>query len=422
MGRNFRLFWAGETVSLFGSQITVLALPLAAISVLDAGAFELGLLGMTSYLPFLILALPAGIVTDRCRRRPLMIAANLVQAAAIGLIPLLVVLGELTLDRLLAAAFAAGAGRVFFELAYRSYLPSLVPTGQLTAANARLSSSESLAEVGGPAAGGWLVSALGAPFALLVDAVSFVVSTVTLGRIDAAEPQPGRPAQPARGVRAELADSFRFTFASPYLRAFLGEAATYNLFWQIVQTLLTLYAVQTLGLSPAALGLVLAVGSAGALLGAVLAGPLASRIGLGRTVVAAAVVGDAAPLVLPFVGPGPAAAVVLGAAFFVRGIGITGCNVHVMAIRQTVTPHRLLGRTVAAYQLVGYGVIPIGALAGGVLGQHLGLRPTLLLAVVGLLSTCLWLIFSPVRRASSLTEIAESIEREAEVVRHRRMG
>lgn len=420
MEGNFRLFWAGETVSLFGSQITVLALPLAAIAVLDANALELGLLGTASYLPFLVLALPAGIIVDRCRRRPLMMGANLVQAAALGLVPAFVAVDRLTMGWLLVAAFLAGAGRVFFELAYRAYLPSLVATGQLTAANAQLTSSESLAEVAGPAAGGWLVSLFSAPFALLADAVSFLVSTVTLSRITVREPRPAPPLR--RGAGSDLAESFRFTFASPYLRAFLGEAATYNLFWQVIHTLLTLYAVQTLLLSPAMLGLVLAVGSVGAVLGAMLTGRIADRIGLGRTVVAAAVIGDAAPLVLPFLSPGPLAAVLLGAAFFVRGAGVTGCNVHVMSIRQTVTPSRLLGRTNAAYQLVGHGVIPVGALAGGLLGQHLGVRETLLLAVIGLLGTCLWLIFSPVRRANTLSEIAETMQREAEDVRHRRMG
>lgn len=400
--RDFHFVWAGESVSLFGTQVTQLALPLTAVTTLHAGPGQLGLLGTAEYLPFLILGIPAGVLVDRRRRRPVLVASNLVQAGAIGTVPVLAALGQLTFTLLCAGALAAGAGRAFFLVAYRSYLPAVVPTSHLTFANSRLSASESAAEIGGPGIGGVLVQAFGAPYALLLDAVSYVASALGLGAVRQREPV---PTPDTTALRTQIAEGFRFTFANPYLRAFAGEAASYNLCWQVVQTVLVLFAVQRLHLSAALLGLVLSVGAVGALLGAVFTGRVADRIGLGRTLVGAAVIGDLAPLVLPVTPPGRAAVILLGAAFFVRGIGITGCNVHTMAIRQTITPDRLRGRTNAAYLLLVYGVVPVGALAGGWLGDTAGLRTTLLIGTLGLLSTALFLIFSPVRRVHRLVNL-----------------
>ncbi len=401
--RDFRCLWAGESVSLLGSEVTRLALPLAAVVTLHASAGQLGLLGAAAYAPFLVFGLPAGLWVDRHRRRPVLIVADLGQLAAIGSVPLLAVLGALSVPALLIAAFAAGTFAVFFELAYRAYLPAIVPVEALTGANSRLTASESAAEIGGPGLGGVLAQVFGAPYALLLDAASFLFSAIGLASIRQREQPPVRDPAP---LRAQVADGFTATFRDRYLRAFAGEAGSYNLCWQIVQTVLVLYAIRELHLDPGRLGLVLAIGAAGALLGALGTAATARRFGLGRTVIAAAVIGDAAPLALPFLQPGALAAPLLAAAFFVRGIGVTGCNVHVNAIRQTITPDRLLGRTNAAYRLLVYGAVPVGALLGGWLGSTFGLRTTLAVGTTGLLSTALFLIFSPVRHVRELSDRA----------------
>jgi MFS family permease len=400
--RDFHRLWAGESVSLLGSEVAGLALPLTAVTTLHASVGQLGLLGAASYLPFVVLGLPAGLWVDRVRRRPVLIAADLGQLLAIGAVPLLFVLGRLTFGGLLAAAMSAGAMRVFFLVAYRAYLPAVVPTANLTTANSRLTASESVAEIGGPGLGGLLVQLIGAPYALLVDAGSYAASVVGLVGVRHHEEQPQHDPAP---LRTQVADGFRFTFASRYLRAFAGEAASYNLCWTIVQTVLVIFAVRVLGLTPGALGLALSIGALGALLGALFTSRISNRIGLGHTLVGAALIGDLAPLGLPFTPAGSWAMPLLATAFFVRGAGVTGCNVHVAAIRQTLIPEQLRGRTNASYLLAVAGVIPLGALLGGWLGTAIGLRPTLAVGTLGLLSTAMFLIFSPVRTVTRLTDI-----------------
>lgn len=398
---DFRRLWAGESISLLGTEITALALPLLAVVTLHATPGQLGLLGAATYAPFLLLGLPAGLWIDRKRRRPILIAADLGQAASVAVIPLLAALGQLRMGGLLAAAFAAGSFRVFFELAYQAYLPAIVPPAALTVANSRLTASQSVAEIGGPGLAGLLVQVVGAPSALLADAGSFLASVAGLSAIRQTEQQP--PRDPAR-LRSQIAQGFSVTFGNRYLRAFAGEAASYNLCWQVVQTVLVLFVIQRLHVSPTGLGLILGLGAVGGLLGAVVTAPVAERVGLGRTLIAAAVVGDVAPLILPLLSPGLWAPPLLAASFFVRGLGVTACNVHVNAIRQTITPSQLLGRTNAAYRLLVYGFVPVGALLGGWLGSSLGVRTTLAIATVALLSTSLFLACSPVRQVRRLED------------------
>lgn len=399
--RDFRYLWAGQSVSLVGSEVTWLALPLAAVVTLRASPAQIGLLGAASYAPYLVFGLPAGLLVDRFRRRTVLIIADLGQMIAIGSVPVMAALGVLSIPALLAAAFTAGTFAVFFELAYRAYLPAIIPVTALTAANSRLTASESAAELAGPGLGGLLAQVFGAPYALVLDSLSYLVSAAGLACIRQREPALARDPLP---LRAQVTDGFAATFRDGYLRAFAGEAASYNLCWQIVQTVLVIFAVRELRLSQGILGLALAVGAGGALFGALGTSAAARKFGLGATVITAAIIGDASPLVLPFLQRGPLAAPLLGLAFFCRGIGVTGCNVHVNAIRQTVTPDRLLGRTNAAYRLVVFGVVPLGALLGGWLGSALGVRATLTIGTVCLLSTSLFLIFSPVRRVSELPD------------------
>jgi MFS family permease len=399
--QDFRRLWAGQSVSMLGTEVTLLAIPLTAVVTLHASAAQVGVLGAATYAPYLAFGVPGGLVVDRYRRRTILIISDIGQFAAIGSVPLMAALGVLSMPALLAAAFIAGSFAVFFQLAYSSYLPAIIPVDALTAANSRLTASSSAAEMGGPGLGGLLAQAFGAPYALILDSLSYLVSALGLSRVRQREPQPERDTLP---LRAQVAEGFTATFRDGYLRAFAGEAASYNLCWQAVQTVLVLYAIRELRLSQGTLGLTIAVGAVGALLGALGTAAVARRFGLGATLIATAVIGDAAPLALPFLRPGLLAAPLLGAAFFVRGIGVTGCNVHVNAIRQTITPDRMRGRTNAAYRLLASGVVPLGALLGGLLGTTLGVRTTLAIATVCLLGTSMFLVFSPVRRVRTLTD------------------
>lgn len=400
--RDFRFLWAGETASLVGTQVYQLAMPLTAVLTLDATPVQLGVLGALTFAPYILLGLPAGLLVDRWQRRGMLILSNLGQAVAIGAIPLLAALGQLTFNRLLLFACVAGTARVFFTIAYRSYLPAIVPPEHLTGANSRLTASESVAEIGGPGLGGALVQVVGAPFALVVDAVSYLASALGVGAVRSREKPPEVDPTP---LRSQVSEGFRFTFTSPALRAVLGEAASYNICWQIVLTILALFAVKELDMSPGTLGAMLSVGAVGALLGAALTDRLAHRVGLGLTLVLAAVIGDLAPLLLPVTHRGPWAAPLFATAFFVQGFGITACNVHTMTIRQAITPQRLLGRTNAAYLFVALGVKPVGSLLGGWLGARFGLRTALLVGTLGLLSTSLFLVLSPLRKVRTLESI-----------------
>ncbi|MFD8232882.1 MFS transporter [Streptomyces sp. NPDC059696] len=401
--RDFNFVWAGETASLVGTQVYQLAMPLTAVLTLDADPAQLGLLGALTFAPYVILGLPAGVLVDRWQRRGVLILSSLGQALSIGAIPLLAALDLLTFGRLLTLACLAGTARVFFTIAYRSYLPAIVPPEHLTGANSRLTASESVAEIGGPGLGGALVQLIGAPFALLVDALSYLASALGVSAVRKREKAVRVDPAP---LRSQASEGFRFTFSSPYLRATLGEAASYNLCWQIVLTILTLFAVKELHMSPGTLGLMLSIGAVGALLGAAFTDRLAHRVGLGRTLVAAAVLGDLAPLLLPVAHRGTWAAPLFAVTFFVQGFGITACNVHTMTIRQRVTPEQLLGRTNAAYLFVALGMKPVGSLLGGWLGTHLGLRGALVVGTVGLLSTSLFLILSPLRTVRTLDSLS----------------
>ena len=406
--RDFARLWLGESVSAVGSQITLLAVPLVAVQLLEATPGQMGILGALGTVPYLLFAVVAGVWVDRSRKRPLLIGAHLGEAVLLLLIPALALLEVLRLGHLFAIAFGLGIGKVLFEVAYQSYLPQLVRRDDLVQANSRLSASTSVAEIGGPGLGGLLVSAVTAPIAVAVDAVSFLISAVALSRIRRPEPEP-TPAEPRRRLRTEVAEGFRETFRNRYLLAFAGEAATYNVAWSAMNALLVLWAVRELGLSPATLGLLLSVGSVGALLGALLTERLARRIGLGRAMWTSAVVSNVGVLLIPAAGGPPALLLgVLGTAFFLQGLGITGTNVHTYAIRQAVTPVAMLGRSSAAYRVLTYGFVPLGALLGGLLGETIGLRPALLVSALLLFPSWCWLFFSPARSLRTLPAAPES--------------
>jgi predicted MFS family arabinose efflux permease len=399
---DFAKLWAGESISLFGSHVTELALPLTAVLTLDATPGQLGFLGAARFAPFLVVTLLAGVWADRSRRRPILIGANIGRAAALALIPLLAATDQLRIEHLYSIGFMVGALTVLFDVSYVTVVPSLVRRDELVEANSVMQASASVAEVGGPGLGGMLVSAFSAPVAIALDAASYVVSTLTLVGIRKPEPLPQRGSEPAK-VSSQIREGLSVTFGDPLLRAMAISAGLYNLFEQSIFVLLALYVTRDLNLSPATLGLVMSLGAAGALLGSVLANRIGRRMGIGRAYVWAHAL-DLALLLLPLASELSYPAVLLAAAFIINGVALGLTNVYSVTLRQTLTPGRLLGRMNASYRFLTYGAIPIGALIGGTVAEAIGVRNAIALGAAGFLIALVVLLMSPMRNLVTLPD------------------
>lgn len=396
--RDFLKLWAGEGISLMGSQVTELALPLTAVLLLGAGPGEMGLLGAARFAPYLLLTLPAGLFADRHRRRPILVWANLLRAGLIGAVPMLALTDSLSLPVLYLVAFALGGMTVFFDVTFWSYLPAVVKRDQLIEGNSRLMAASSVASVGGPGLGGILVQLLSAPVALAVDAASYLVSAFSLVAIQRTEPIPARTDE-GRSIARDLHEGLQTVIGHPVLRSLAATAGAYNLFNAWIEALFVYFAITVLGLSPAAVGFILASSAIGALIGALAAGPAARRIGIGPAVVWAVVVECAAMLPIAFArGPEPFVWAILAGAFFLNGFGVSLSSIQAITLRQTVTPEHLLGRMTATYRFIGYGGIPVGAALGGLAGELLGARGAILLGSLGLLSAVAFVVASPIAR------------------------
>jgi MFS family permease len=401
--RDFRRFWAGETVSVFGDQITLIALPLVAVLALHASAAEMGYLGAASLLPNLLFSLHAGAWVDRRgRRRQLLIATAVGRAALLATIPVAYGLGDLTLVQLYVVGFLVGALSVLFNVSYTTLFVSLVPRERYLEAGSLLHGSRAFSFVAGPSVGGGLVQALSAPVALVADAVSFLVSALTLRSISPAEP----PVEIAE--RGHVKSGIRFIRNSAIVRSSLLGTSTINFFNFVFWALFILYVTRELGVRPGTLGLVLGAGAVGGVLGAVVASRIGRRIGVGPAFVLGSLLFPA-PLVLVPLAGGPRP-VVLGCLFlaeFVSGFGVMVLDINIQAIRAAVTPDRLRARVSGAYMVVNYGVRPIGSLVGGLLGAWIGLRTTLWIGCVGGIAGVLWLLPSPLMRLRELPEVEE---------------
>ena len=378
---DFRRYWTGHSVSQLGAAMSQVALPLVALLTLGATAAEVGLLRTAEFLPYVLLALPAGALVDRVRRRPLMIACDVWRAAFLVLVPIAAWQGRLSLPLLLVVSLAAGAATVLFDVAYLSVLPSLVRRDQVVAGNAALETSSSAAGVLGPGLGGGLMSVLRPAGVIAVDAASYLISAVSLLLIRTPEPRPERPADGApRGLRAATA-GLRQLRSSPVLGPVTLYLAATNLAWSAFETVFLVFLVHGLDLSPAAIGLALGLGNLGLVLGAVTSAPLARRLGIGPVLVLGATGQVLGLAVLALVPAGDAAVPLVVAGQVLVTTTVLWFNVQSISLRQTLTPAAVLGRVNAAVRLIGFGTIPVGAAIGGVLGDALGLRPTMVACV-----------------------------------------
>ncbi|WP_433275284.1 MFS transporter [Pseudonocardia xinjiangensis] len=401
-GRDFRQLWVGDTISQFGTQIGLIALPLLAVSVLGADEFEMGLLATFETLAFLVIGLPAGAWIDRMRKRDVLIAGDVVRGIALLTLPLAWLLGVLTFPLLLVVATIVGVATVFFDVAYQSYLPSLVPSSRISEGNAKLQVSQSVAQVAGPGIGGVLVRVLGAPLVILLDALSFLGSALFVLRIRHREERP--PATGRRALHVEIGEGLAFVFRQPLLRRIVATTAVSNLFGGISNALLVLYAIRDLGVGEAGLGLALSVGAVGGLAGALLAEPLIALVGEGRSIALALLPGLPALALVPLAhGHSPPAAIaMLAASTAVVGLGIVVYNVAQVSFRQRLCPRLLLGRMNASVRFVVWGTMPIGAFLGGVLGSRYGVVTALWVGVAGQMLGALPVLLSPLARMRDL--------------------
>ncbi|MER6118596.1 MFS transporter [Streptomyces sp. NPDC001743] len=401
--RRFARFWAGQSVSQVGDRITELALPLMAVSALNASANQVAWLTALVWTPNLLAIFLGAWVDQQTRKRRLMILADLVRAAALLSLPAACVLGAVTLTQLYATAILTGAAGVLFNTAYPPFFVRLVPRASYVDANSKLSASRSVSQVAGPAIGGALVQALTAPVAIVVDAVTFLVSAVLIGRIAVDEP-PAAGTADGPSLLRRAREGLAFVVRNPVLRATLGCAATVNFFTFVGGGgLLVLFASRSLGLSAGMIGAALGVGATGALLGAVFAPVISRRLGVGRSIVVGAVLFPA-PIAIAAAADGPPwlGAGALAASEFFSGFGVMLFDVNLNSLQASVIPDRLRSRVAGAYGTINYGVRPVGAVVGGALATLVGLRPTLLVAAVGGALSVVWLLSSPVPRMRSL--------------------
>jgi MFS family permease len=410
---DFVKLWVSQTVSLTGSQVSLLALPLVAVA-LGAGALQMGWLAAAQTLPTLLFGLPAGTWIDRLPRRPVLVATDLGQGLVLAAIPVAALLGVLRLELLYPLAFVVSSLAVLAEVAHPAYLPSLVGRERLVEGNSKMALGGQVARIAGPTAAGALVQAATAPLAILADAASFLVSAVLVGTIRAREAAPGRPAARQR-LWQEIGEGLAVVLRHPVLRTLTGAWGLYFLFFFLFYSLYVLYATRELGLAPATLGVIVSVASVGGVLGALMTERVTARFGVGPTMAGALLVATAGMLLFPLAG-GPTA---LTVAVLIAAQGLIRTTdqlfyINYLSTSQALTPDGLRGRVQASVRVFTAGTAPIGALVGGFLGEAFGLRATALVAGLGVLVAFAWLALSPIRSIRALPDDGLRSEEEVE--------
>jgi MFS family permease len=404
--RDFMKLWTAQTVSQLGDEITQLAIPFVAISELQADAFQVGLLATFQFLPFILLTIPAGVWVDRLRRRPILIGADIGRAILLLSIPVAFLTGWLTIWQLFAVAFLVGCLEVFFDVAYQSYLPSVVERDQLVEGNAKLELSVSGANVTGPTIAGFLIELVRAPIAIVFDALSYLGAILFILFIRRPEtpPEVHDPATgPRPSMRQEAVEGLRYVLGHRYLRNIAACTGTLNLFGNLGTAILLLYIVRELGLTAGTIGLIFTVGNVGVLFGALTSERWARWIGVGPTIVWTAFL-SSFTLVTVAIAPKDNPLPFLIAGGFIGTATAVIYNVNQVSLRQAITPDRMLGRMNATMRFIVWGTIPIGALIGGALGGVIGLQNTIWVGAIGSFVGFLPVLFSPVRGLREMPE------------------
>lgn len=389
---DFRQLFLGDSLSQFGTQLTMLAMPILAVRVLDAGAFEMGLLATCEFLAFLVIGLPSGAWVDRWRKQRVLVTNDLIRGLALASLPLTWALDILTFPQLLVVALVVGCCTVFFDVAYQSYLPDIVEPEHIGEGNAKLQAVQSVAMIGGPAIGGGLIKLIGAPLTIAIDALTFVWSAFWVRRIEHVDTPPSR--EDRRPLVVEVREGLMFVLKHPLLWRITACTSLSNLLGSISGALLVLFVLR-LGLDEGHLGLAFGIGAVGGLLAALAITRITAWVGEGRVIPLSAVFFVGATFIMPFAGAGLDPMVAVIAYMFLNSFGVVLYNVAQVSFRQRLCPRPMLGRMNASIRFLVWGVMPIGGFLGGVLGSQLGLRPVFWIGAVGMIFAALPVVLSP---------------------------
>ena len=393
---NFLRFWSANIISDFGSGINFLVLPIIGAVTLEASAVQMGYLSAAGTLPYLLFGLPVGAFVDQLRKRPLLILADLGRLILIATLPIATLLGQLTWPHLILVTFLGGCLTLLADVAEEAFLPGLISRDNLVEGYSKLSASNSVIELSGPALAAGLIELLTAPIALIIDAASFLVSSILLGTIQIDEPVPQSVAE-RLSFWQQIRQGLSFIRHHTQLRPMLLNNSTMQLFGGMVDALLIIYLLQ-LGLPATFVGVIFSVGSLAGLGAAAWGRRAAKRFGLGRMVVLGSLLIGVGALARPlaFGTPWLAGAILL-LGQLVSGFGNTVYNIGYDSLAQSLTPDELLGRVNATGLFIGFGALPVGALLGGLFGEWLGLRTAVAISSTGLLLSVLWVYFSPLQ-------------------------
>ena len=404
---DFLKLWTAETISVFGSAITQLALPIIAATTLDVTPFEFGLLTTIEFLPFILFSLPAGVWVDRLRRRPILIAGDIGRAIAIASIPVAFAFDALTIWQLYIVGFVSGILTVFFDVAYQSYLPSVVDRDQLVEGNSKLEITRSASQILGPGLAGILIGVLKAPFAMLLDSVSYVISAIFVFFIRRPEPPVVAHDEEAHGpkpsMRQEIAVGLRYVTGHRWLRNVAATTGISNFFGNVINAILILYLVDERGLGPEAIGFAFSVASVGFLIGAFTTNRITNRLGVGRMLVLSSVGFSLSNLPIAFA-PDELIWPALALSGFVGGFCSTAWNINQVSLRQAITPPRMQGKMNATMRFIVWGTIPLGAILGGALGSVIGLHQTIIIGALGGLIAFIPVTLSSVRHIVTMPD------------------
>jgi MFS family permease len=393
--RDFLKLWTGQTISEFGSQVSQLAIPWVALVTLNATAFEVATLGTVEFLPFVLFTLPAGVWVDRLRRRSVLIFGDVGRAVLLSSIPIAYLTGHLTLAQLYVVGFLVGIHTVFFDVAYQSYLPEIVDRESLIEGNSKLNVTSSGAQLAGPGAAGGLIAIATAPYAILVDAFSFLVSGGFTASIRTRAEEPEQTVE-RRHLLVELWEGLRYVLRHRLLLPQAMSTGVSNFFSNVLFSIILVYAHRKLGMSSGLIGLSFSLAAVGWMIGASQADRFRRWFGVGGATILGASLSGPGALLIPFAPKSfPVPFLVAGAA--IMGFGAVVYNIQQVSLRQAICPPRLQGRMNASMRFLVWGTMPLGSLTGGTIATVAGLRTALFVGAIGGFSSILPIVFSPIR-------------------------